>query len=645
MADQVYTIQLNVKVNDSEVSDLEKRVGRLDGRRVGRGGVRTAGASGGSYGNIPPSQQAYYRALNRRFGQIPGFSNEGFLSNVNRLYHRTGVFQRSFLGNMTSLSGWLRNLSNFGSSLSSLGRIAGGLVPIIGRVSGALMGIGKVWLAYKGANIALRGGALMVGNRLLNSQALGEAGSNLMQFSMARKGLGGFYQSSFNEAGRLATEYGFSRTGILNSINMLTGLNTGNRQLSRDEAVRIATQAGKIAHVGNVPFERVNINLQQLLGQPTPSARDLRELIQAAPIIGKLAQQSMSRKNVSGDIFSYLKDKETLLSVLNDFDKMIESNPFMRSRGMAQLYKENALIRIVEENAQVWPKIAESMGVFYNALANVANTYLPKLASFITPDNINKLVSDVENGLSGLAKVMGGVFDFLGWVGRMSPVAHRDAFKGTPGWVPGPGGTVQPVTNFAGRFSYDAAGNKYPSYNADSLYAARQKSAVKDLINRDSSYIIDNLAAYRNGKADLVGGIPVMSPGFSPTSKQRAEAIRAFREQSKSFVSNPASVLREVRTTDGGVYWDIDYQKLFGNFAPSNLNGNAGNIATSDGLSDITKGSRALVINFNREIVNMPITIDKVNDGADLGSQLMGVLNDNIVRGLQIALNNATGVM
>ena len=72
---------------------------------------------------------------------------------------------------------------------------------------------------------------------------------------------------------------------------------------------------------------------------------------------------------------------------------------------------------------------------------------------------------------------------------------------------------------------------------------------------------------------------------------------------------------------------------------------NGGNITTYDGLSDITKGARSLIINFNKEIVSMPISIDNVNDGADLGAQIQGALYDNIMRGLQVALNNATGAM
>lgn len=51
--------------------------------------------------------------------------------------------------------------------------------------------------------------------------------------------------------------------------------------------------------------------------------------------------------------------------------------------------------------------------------------------------------------------------------------------------------------------------------------------------------------------------------------------------------------------------------------------------------------TRSLVINFNREIVNMPTTIN-ANDVADIKQQLEPVMEDVVVRGLTIALNNST---
>lgn len=646
MDGQTYQIKLNINVDDSQLSKAERRIRDLErGPGGGRGGSM-AGSGGGNYSNIPPAQRAYYRALSRRFAQTPGMSNEGFLSNVNRLHHRSDVFKRAFLGNLTSLPGALRNLSNFGSVIASVGRIAAGVIKPLGAIAPHLTLIGGAAIAVKGMNILLRGSALRFGNNLLNNQNLIEAGSSVMQFEMARKGLGAAYEKSFQEAGRLAAEYGFSRTGLLNSMNMFTGLNVGNRTLSREDATRIAMQAGKIAHVGGVPFERVNINLQQLLGQPTPSARDLRELIQAAPIIGKIAQQSMARKNVAGDVFSYLKDKSELLNVLNEFDRMIESNPFMKARGMAQLYKEKAFIKIVQGNAEFWPKISQSLGIFYDRLAIVANKYIPKLADFISPEKIGTMIADVESAISGLTKIFGGIISFLGWVGRSVPFGHAYKFNIDEKWVPGAGGTVRKAFSFGGRFYYDTKGNIYPVINSDSLYEARQRSAFRDLVTRDSSYIISSLAAQLAGSAEMIGGVPYPKAGFTPTASQRSAAIREFRANSKQFLQNPGMVLKPVQTITGSTYWDIDYRKLFNQLnLAAGLDGNGANFSASDGLSDITKGARSLIINFNREIVSMPISIDNVNDGADLGAQLQGALYDNIMRGLQVALNNATGAM
>lgn len=650
MDGQTYEIKLNLNIDDSQLTNAERRIKNMENGRVGgRGGSRTSGV--GSYSNIPARQQGYYRLLNQRFGSTRGLSNEGFLGNVNRMYHRSDVFKRAFLGNLTSLPGMLRNLSNFGSVLGSIGKIAGGVVPVLGTLASALSGVAKVFLAYKGITFAIQGGALMLGNKLLNSQELGQAGSSLMQFEMARKGLGGSYRQAYDDAARLAAEYGFSRTGILNSINMLTGLNVGNRTLGRDEATRIATQAGKIAHVGGVPFERVNINLQQLLGQPTPSARDLRELIQAAPIIGKIAQQSMAKKGVAGDIFAYLKDKSALLDVLNSFDKMIESNPYMQARGKASLYKENFLINIVDSNKSVWPKIAEGLGAFYDEAGKIVNQLLPKLGDLLSPENIRNMMAEVTtffsaiydifatigNGIKGLTNFI----PYVGWngvVGRYAPTYSLDKdnnlIMGTP-------------SKFYTIGSY--YGNKRDNAINWSLFADRQAKLLPETPHFE--------ATLRSVYDAQNAGSPTAASSFAPmwskdlnTATVRNKLLpydrikKAFEQE---FARNPWAFMQTIQT--GNVVSSILDQSKVASFmndlSNSDLDTNSDNIATSDGLSDITKGARALIINFNREIVSMPISIDNVNDGTDLGSQLQGSLYDNIVRGLQIALNNSTGAM
>lgn len=629
MDGQTYQIKLNINVDDSQLSKAERRIRDLErGPGGGRGGSM-AGSGGGSYSNIPARQQAYYRALSRRFGRTPGLSNEGFLSNVNRLYHRSEVFKRAFLGNMATLPGMLRNLSNFGSVLGSIGRIAGGVVKPLGAFASALSTLGGAFIAYKGVQGFLRGGALMLGTRIMNSAAMQEAGSSLMQFSMAKKGLGAAYERSLEESTRLAAEYGFSRTGILNSINMLSGLNVGNRTLSREEAVRIATQAGKIAHVGGVPFERVNINLQQLLGQPTPSARDLRELIQAAPIIGKIAQQSMARKKVSGDVFTYLKDKAELLNVLNEFDRMIESNPLMKSRGRVALARENFHIEVANQGTEFWEAIASGNEKLYAALTRSITYAFSKVDPAWVEKQFSALADTVESGLKSIVQ-------FFDTVGPAISATSKAA-----GWV------------------FDKAVGKR---NWGVQTTVRLSSALGNVIAGNSPIFHYYTPTFNPETGKVVEGDYTSKFGRSLRweEKSRKAATTAARqakeyalqkaeiprEEWKKYLNDPTSwkeLGAETRMFPTG--YELTPEALARLNPASGLDGNGANFSASDGLSDITKGARSLIINFNREIVSMPISIDNVNDGADLGAQLQGALYDNIMRGLQVALNNATGAM
>ena len=153
MDGQTYQIKLNINVDDSQLSKAERRIRDLE-RGPGRGRQRGdgRGSGGGNDSNIPPSRRPYYRALKRLFDRKPGLSGEGFLSNVNRLYHKADVFKRAFLGNLTSLSGALRNLSNFGAVLGSIGRIAAGVIKPLGTVAPALTLVGGAIVAAKGLN-------------------------------------------------------------------------------------------------------------------------------------------------------------------------------------------------------------------------------------------------------------------------------------------------------------------------------------------------------------------------------------------------------------------------------------------------------------------------------------------------------------
>lgn len=630
MADgMVYTIRLKLKVDDKEVDNAMRKVDRLNNRTIrARSGVgadssRALGYGGTNkwnmvgmglasrYGNVPSSQYRMLDIINYRLARKEGLSNQNFLRNVNNSYGAFGTLKSRFLGNLANPVGLLRNVSNFGAAIGSIGKLAGAAVPALGALGTAL----GIFAASKGFQMAGNLIPLWIGNKIMQSQGMTEGASNLMQFQMARKGLGSKYEESLQSATKIAGEYGFSRTGILNSINMLTGLNIGKRTLSRQEATHIATQAGKISNLGGVPFERVNINMQQLLGQPTPSARDLRELLQAAPIIGKIAQQSMASKGKSGDIFAYLKDKENLLQVLNDFDKMIESNPFMKARGAIALSKENFFMDIVKNNSDLWPKIAEGIDVFYKKLEPIVGDLLKRLSQSLNSADIAKSMEDLRTTLKGLSWILKAIANvFNGFMkpidlvlSSLEPMAVRAATLQTL-WKGGQSGVVRykafevgaqgTIEDKQSGWSFGLSMGKQQEMR-DNFNTAARTAKIQELINQGISK--KEFGKYLNDDR-------YWKPHYSKNN-----VFPFFYEFNKDGVETIDPLSQATNATDE--------------------------------LADVTKGQKSLIINFNREIVNMPVNIDTVNDGSDLVSRLNSLLPDMIVRGMSIALNNATGAI
>lgn len=617
MADQNYEIRLKVTTDDSSLDRLERRLQGIERRPVGASSVSS---SGPRYRWIPESKIGRYKRLNDWFGSHRVFSNEGFLGNINEVYRRSALLRRNFLGNTTSVHGWLTNLSRFGSLMSQIGTTAGRAIPALGAFGSALGGVASVFALYKGSRWALSGLALWGGNRLLNNQNIAQGAGNIMQMGMASKALGPSYREAFENATAIAAQYGFSRTGVLGTISMLTGLNIGGRRLSAAEASRIAAQAGKVAHVSSAPYERVAINMQQLLGQQTSSARDLRELITAAPILATIAQRSMARKGINQGIFDYLKDKQVLLEVLNEFDNWVESNPFLTSKGRVALYKENFYNSIASTNPAIWQRIEAGMKAFYEALGERVPQLLDSLTRNINPEDIREAIGVATSALELILRFISGAGNLIGKVG----------------------GSLNEGLHYAGTIF------------------TRYGVGLANLIQRGSGKSTYPIATY-DPKADSI----VYSSHrtwFGPSykwQKRSTASIAAATAQAQAAALEKAGIpaadsllykgrLSPLYKSEGSM---LPYRFELPDSSNDNLSlglqttPNASNDAATDELSAVSKGARSLIINFNREIVNMPVNIDKVNDGADLANQISSQLYDVIVRGLNISLNNATGAI
>ncbi|MEG0899029.1 MAG: hypothetical protein RSF40_04880 [Oscillospiraceae bacterium] len=554
--------------------------------------------------------------------------------------------------------GWMRNLQNFGGAIASVGRLAGGAIPALGALGGVLGSIAKLAVGGKLISMATTAIPLFVGSKILQSQRMGEAGANLMRFGMAEKGLGGDYRGAFNSATQLAGEYGYSRTGMLDAINMFTGLNVGGKgTLNRGQATDISRIIGKISALGNLPFEKVSTNVQQLLGQPKTQIRDVRELIGQAPFINKLAQQRMARTNTTGDVREFLKDKANLLAVLSDFDKMVESNPLMKARGKIALVKENFYLKLAEVLDPYWDSIVSGVGQIYDNLGSLISEKLKNFSPESFLKDVKQLATDIDNILRGIMWFMGKVSSIFSWFakawGGLPDVIKNLADPSRVGlprsgdyvtkYKQGANGSITPVSVFTSTQTYR---DEIAAYNNNVLNNSRAtifKNGITDPSN------VNVVAAILAGKQQTAGNTIFASAGFKPSSSQLIEARNVISKKANS-ISNYEPFIKDY----AGLPNQFDSSKFINmiqadrnKFGLSGLgDGNSLNTDAGTSISDVTKGSRSVIINFNKEIVSMPISIAQVGDMAQAWeTYIRARVEDTITRGLNIALNNATGAL
>lgn len=653
MAD-TYSIKLRLDVDDSALTRTEQRLRKVENTPLRR--------------RVDDRPEPIYSRILRRLGGSPS----GFMEGSRILHNRWDRFSAGFLGNLLSPSGFLTNTSNFARALSSVGTLMGRSFPVInGAIKALQIGL-KAGAGITAYRIARGVVPVMIGNRLLNSEQLGNAASNLMQMRMAQIGLGGEYAGALKQATGIAAEYGYSRAGIISAINMFRGLDIGGgNRITTAQASQLAKIIGKISHTGNAPYERVSLNLQQLLGQNVPSGRDIRELITAAPLIGKLAQQSMFRNTGSvGNIQEYLKDKGRLLEVLAEFDKQVESNPYLQARGAVAMAKENFFMGLVSGNAQGWQKMASGISRFFENMLPIASMAIDAVANLMDESKIDLATVVISKWGQKIIKFLGltnreldmiaGIdpetgtaikktFDPVSGVMTESKVGRRE--YGSMGkllsgnlaaeraYLEYQRGLAPSKADIEARLGRTLSTTEYETFlnaftSSPSSYLTRIKGASQELFRTPRDPY--GRATYNSIRGWIPSGN--YENGFPVYIGHYKDQFGRFR----SMTRTPYKISTPYTT---GVNW-AGIQDYFANFGTDlgNVMAQTTDSATRD-LENISRGSRALVINFNKEIVSMPINIDSVSDGTDLGVRLMNLLRANIVEGLNVALNNATGAI
>lgn len=629
----VYSIQLQLRVDDSQLDATIAKLGTL--KKAAKDiHVRTAG-------NLPrrlklPEEDIIARSarkwkqrnleerLNigarwhlRQFGQWR-FSQAGWQNGLGVFQKRVKTFQDSFFNNVSSFSGLRYNAVNLGKIFTSLAGAARKAIPALGTFGQVAIWGAKIWMGVHAWRLASSGLPLLVGTRMLNSNNMAEAASNLMQMRMAEKGLGGNYQATLNRATQLAAEYGFSRVGMLNAMNMFTGLNVDGKKLTPEEASHLAEVVGKIAHVGGLSFERVNVNLQQLLGQAVPSIRDIRELVGQAPFIGKLAMNMMEERGVQGDYRDWLKNKSNLRSVLDEFNELVESHPVMKARGQIALAKENFWMRIADGLSPYWDKIAQANEKLYSWLSN-------KIVNWISNIDVNKVGAKLDQFILELDIFASAIQTIANTIGSIA-----DGISLGPKQY----GEFDPETGGV-RMTWDLWTNKDAALFTTMANNIAQKKAYGREVSR--------IAKFAAKRAREAGHGDIVQAAYDKLNSN--EFIDAFVGTSSYFnwtYTDDTKKIRKPTLSKLGI-------KAISDLFSAGLRGITGTGGRSTDpnaqtVSNLSQGSKSVFINFNKEIVDMDINIASVENIEELGRKLEPKIEEVVVRGLTIALNNATSV-
>lgn len=643
------------------------------------------------YPHIPPGWRDKIFQTNNWLGRHnPAFRHEGFLRNVDRAFKNLQQFSNDFLRNSFTLYGVRKNFGNAVNIISQFAHTAGTAFPALGaagRIGGAAA------IGY-GAPALAGGLGYWAGMRTLKSQSMQEAAANNMRYNMARQSLGKGYDDAFRAASDIAVSTGSSRVGTLDLISTLTGLNVGGKLLSQEQASYLANITAKLAHASNRDMGVVGLNMQQIL--TSWQGIDIKELIKSVPLIGKFLQDERRKAGSNEDIYAFVRSNpQAFFRALEEFNKMVKISPVAMARGQIALNRENFFRNTEEKFAPVAIKLASINGGLYEKLGEVVD-------NFLTPENTKKINSILDNFVSASGKLLEAAGKLapaatsaVGWtvenpatttagiialfgkgslqmkvativagsiIDQHSKVKDTEADILTQKFL-SLDNYKEYVNDFLGLrtpFKQEAFWKSYEDKKSETVDIIEQISRLyMENENRHDPYYnarIERQAILeRAGKTnwyDVPGHIGnlglAIGSGFSMISSwMPADILNKYtyvpedikkKNDLKNKLSEQVQSIIQQYTVDkeGNIVSTDSLESPGASFDTQSVG--ASDAQTIRGMSGTT---RALVINFNREIVSMPTTIN-ANDVEDIKQQLEPAIEDMIVRGLTIALNNST---
>lgn len=636
------------------------------------------------YPHIRPQWQKRVSWANSFLKRHRGFNDKDFLRNFDRSAKVFNKFSSDFLRNCLTLYGMRENFANAVKVVSSFSRTVGAAVPAIGTAGS----IGKSALIGQGIPALAGGLGYWAGMRTLKSQSMQEAAANNMRYNMARHSLGEGYDDAFRAASDIAVSTGSSRVGTLDLISTLTGLNVGGKLLSQEQASYLANITAKLAHASNRDMGVVGLNMQQILN--SWQGIDIKELIKSVPLIGKFIQDERRKAGSNEDIYAFVRSNpQAFFRALEEFNKTVKISPVAMARGQIALNRENFFLKLEKLFEPVAKRMADINTKLYDILGDVAEEFF----SNQNLDNVDSILDNFQKAsktlLKAAAKFGNAAINVGSWTveNPWTTIAGLYALFGK--------GSLQMkvATIIAGSIidgnkkadnkAKEVAGKellsrpeRYIAFNemlaASGIPASKYKETADYVFSHPNDEISKQLlgatARYIHGSSYLDRltfrdkGFRAIEQEYGPWSWEMIQnalpdawnmaKIGFFERPNVGFNGVPYKIPPS-KTKDqekaqedfnnaikgleiSNKYPDDYIKPITDSFDTQSVG--ASDAQTIRGMSGTT---RALVINFNREIVSMPTTIN-ANDVADIKQQLEPAIEDMIVRGLTIALNNST---
>lgn len=531
--------------------------------------------------------------------------------------------------------------------IGNLNRLAGtiGAMKTLGMaaIQGAYLSVGAGFVGLRAGASYLSSGNAEAGIRMLQRQA------------QARAGFGPQYGIASRRAEELSAAFGLNPANVIASMNVLTGMQLGRsgRRLSLGEAERLTQAGGIIAQQGGRSFEMVMTNLQQMMSQVTPNMRDIRELLNAAPILSKYAMDEIAKEGRTGvSAMDWLRDQNNMLRVL---DRYLAENPpiaGMRARGIIE--RSNLEFNAALAGNPAWLGLAMK---YESSMGNLADNLNPvfsmvsssQLFSFAVK-TFDSSVSKITMAFDWFGKLFGsgvflsmvdtflvpGVFKGEGYRNRIQEVEKeeslrkylsltigdvRESLSGTPKALPTD--DAEAVAEVFRRLSnadklYDfvvpygmtkhewrsGGGAKYPGYTWDT-YKGLVESQVKS--------------------SPLTSGLSLSKIGFGLDNASGVLAYQVKKNELLDWLKRPEDI-------DGA----STFKQFNGQSTLDQMNG-------SD-ISGFGRDRKALTINFNAPIVDWDSNIT-TGDPQDVVNEVSETIEGAASRAIQIALLGASQKM